>query len=487
MRNLVSRRTILRGAGVALALPWMESLVPKAARAAAPVFPKRFMPIFFPNGAPVAYWPPTGQGAGAAWSLSPCQQPFEALKSKIIVVSNLQSFSCARADQSVEPSHGRLGGMWLTSVDSDKVRDELDVPEGNGISIDEEIAQKTSDKTAIQSLQVGISTVTSFCDGRPCSLSQSVSWVSPTQPLYKEVNPQAVFDRLVGAGAATGGGGGPVGPDPEAERRRLLKKSVLDAVIDNAESTNARLSVSDRMKLDQFLTSVRALEERVTMVGNTMTPSAECVVMQRPGMPAQYGLTNGANGYDKAAHADVMNDLIVMALQCDTTRIISYMLDDERSEFVYNHLTQREFTAQGSTPGSGTCSEYHGLQHAGDSNNGFATITWWMSSKVAELCQKLDAIPEGDGTLLDHSVVVFGSGMQGSNHDANKLPTMIIGGGNGTFKTDQHVVLPEAPSERAIRDLWFTIANNYFGLGLTTFGVDVTGRSIAPIGEILNT
>jgi hypothetical protein len=205
----------------------------------------------------------------------------------------------------------------------------------------------------------------------------------------------------------------------------------------------------------------------------------------QPGTPVQYGLSNGQNGYDKGDHADVMNDLIVMALRCDATRVISYMMEDARSDFVYDHLTERHFDVTGSIEGTGQVGGYHGLQHAGDSNNGFATINWWQSLKISELAQRLDAIEEGDGTLLDHTIIQYGSGMHGSNHDANELPMVLIGGGDGVLTTDQHVVFDPTPNDGQLRDLYYTIANAYFELNIDSFGTHVDGKANALISEML--
>src|SRR5690606_11656911 len=196
----------------------------------------------------------------------------------------------------------------------------------------------------------------------------------------------------------------------------------------------------------------------------------------RPDAPRQNTET-----YHKGDHADAMNDLIVMALRCDATRIISYMLEDERSEFTYDHVQRREFTATGSTPINGTCPEYHGGGQHG-SQNDFASITMWNVGKVAELCSRLDAITDPDGaTVLDNTVVFFGGCMHGSNHRCNELPTALIGGGNVGLRQDQHIVYASRP----LRDLHFTVMNHVMGMDQTDFGEDRTGKPIALLNEIM--
>jgi hypothetical protein len=228
---------------------------------------------------------------------------------------------------------------------------------------------------------------------------------------------------------------------------------------------------------------VRETEKAATAVsGGMQMAGTMCNTIDAPTLKASYGMANAAGGYNKGAHVDVMNELVVMALTCDATRIISYMLEDERSEFVYDHVPKRAFTANGSGAGSGTCGNYHGSQHGGDSNNDFATINWWQSSKVADLCSKMNAISEGEGTLLDNSLVYYASCMHGGNHHTDDLPVALIGGGGGVFKTDQHVLFAQ---ELPLRDLYFTIMNSYFELGVASFGVSTKGAQNKLVSEIL--
>jgi hypothetical protein len=225
--------------------------------------------------------------------------------------------------------------------------------------------------------------------------------------------------------------------------------------------------------------AVRTVEQRATAVGGTMTDS--CEAPSSPGVPATYGLANGTDGYDKGAHADAMNDIITMALSCDMTRVISYMLDDARSEFVYDHVTMREFDDAGSVEGNGQPGNFHGSQHAGEKNNGFASINHWLSQKVADLCLKLDAIPEGDGTLLDNTVVFYASCMRGGDHASNDLPVVLLGGGGAGLKTDQHI---RFDADRPLRDLYFTLLNDVYGAGVDSFGVHIQGAPNQRIAEL---
>ena len=491
INRFLSRRLVLRGAGVALTLPWLESLLPtKTAQGATGTAPKRYMPIYLPNGAihdSKDLWTPTGVGTAATWTLSPILDVFSAaLKAKMNVMSKFENGSAFNNDgsNSVEPSHGRQPGAWLTCVDPGPIRQKLNVGEANAISLDQIMATHAAfkGKTPLASLQLGLSTVLSFCDGQPCSNSRSVSWSGPTTPMYKQVDPLEVFNKIAGV-IKPAAGGAPTGPDPEALKRVARNKSVIDAVLENATRTQARLGKGDKMRIDEFLTSVREVEKRVTGVSMGMGGVA-CAAIATPTMATVHPDSPKQNtgSYNKGTHADVMNDLIVMALQCDATRIITHMLEDERSEFTYDHVKVRNFAMPGAPEGSGTCPEYHtGGQHGG--LNEFASISRWNAGKVAELATRLDAIKEADGSsILDNTVIFFAGCMRGSNHKCNDLPVALIGGGALGLRQDQHVDLGNRP----LRDLHYTMMNKVFDMSdVTAFGQNLTGAPLKVVSEIV--
>jgi hypothetical protein len=494
MNRFVSRRLVLRGAGVALALPWLESLLPtKSAQAqAAGSAPKRYMPIFLPNGAihnQLDVWTPAQMGVGAAWTLSPVLDLFSpALKAKMNVLSKFENGSAFNLDgsSSVEPSHGRQPGAFLTCVDPGAIRKKLNVGEANAISLDQIMATHPAfkDKTSIPSLQLGLSTVLSYCDGQPCSNSRSISWSGQTTPMYKQVDPLEVFNKIVGVIKPIGNMGGSTMPDVESMKRAARNQSIIDAVLENASRTEAKLGAADKMRLDEFLTSVREVEKRVTGVSMGMGGVA-CSAIAKPTMATVHPDAPKQNTatYNKGTHADAMNDLIVMALQCDATRIITHMLEDERSEFTYDHVKVRTFTATGSTDGNGgTCPEYHGGCQHGSLDN-FGSVVRWNAGKVAELATKLDAIKEPDGTsILDNTVIFFAGPMRGSDHSCHDLPVALIGGGALGLKQDQHVDFGKRP----LRDLHFTMMNKVFGMAdVKDFGQDLTGTPIKVVSEIV--
>ncbi|HEY6879494.1 MAG TPA: DUF1552 domain-containing protein [Polyangiales bacterium] len=472
----LSRRALLRGAGVCLALPYLESLAPRAKAQAAPL--KRLVVCYFPNGTSAAHWPVSGTGSDFA--LSPILQPLASHKTRMSVFTNLENYSSMQADQGVEPSHSRLCGAFLTCVDADKVTSQLKVEIANGISMDQVIAQKQS--TPLRSLELGLSTLNSSTDGRHPALSRSIAWASPTQPLYKEVNPQAVFDRLVASGATEG----VLDPQAAAQaaRRRALRLSALDFVRESASSLSAKLGREDRPKLEEYLTAVRSLEQRTRNLSADMDAqsNAMCKLIARP---TQAYALNVSDGYSRATHASLMNELIVMALRCDVTRVITHMLDDARSDFVYDHVTQRKFSLTGSVEGSGPCGGYHGLQHAGDSNDGFASINWWFSSQMAALCDLMSKVPEGEGTLLDHTLIVYGGAMHGGDHDARPLPMALLGGTKAGIRANQHLDYTDIAAGKPLRDLYYTIIKGYFGIDIASFGTSLSGQPNQLISELL--
>jgi hypothetical protein len=477
-----TRRQVLKGAGVALSVPWLETFAPRTARAQAAAAKKRYLGIYQPNGT-AQYWMPTGAGSGAGWTLSPLLQPFAAVKSKMTVFANLANNlpygGVTYTNSKGLGSHGADGATTWTSVPVSGPGNN-----NNGISVDQVVANLLAagptTKTYLPSLQVGLSTHDSYGDGLPFQHSRSMSWKSPTEPLYKQVNPQAVYDQLV-AGRPTSSNMTTM-VDPMAERRRLLRKSSLDYIVESSTALQLRLSTSDKMRLDQFLSSVKTLETQVASVQGSMpgVAIAGCPAPPaRAAAPVAVGMT--APGYNRNDHADVMVNLVAMAIQCDITRSVSFMLDDERSEFAYNFLFERSFTPTGSAPNPANLpvGEYHGLQHSGDRNNnitpGFATIGWWNSTKVAALAALLDATSEGAaGTALDNTVLFYAGGMHGGDHLNNNLPVAILGGGALGLKQDTFL---STGAELQLSDVHFSILQKIFGYTGAAFGV---GKNLVP-------
>lgn len=499
MIRKLSRRHVLRGAGVALALPWLEAMGPTGgARAADGVSPKRFLHLYFPNGATTLWWRTSGSGAGDAWQLSPLLAPFEPLKQKMLMVRQLGNFTWRRdlltmspawttyrerndfcgvcrmpAGGYVIPSHSRCPAALLNCIDGDAYRQSRNQNVGtspmNGETVDQLLARTLPKETPLSSMQLGLFNGNGGLDERHSAMSRNMSWDQNGTALGKDLDPAQVFDKLV----ATGAGAGMTDPnaEAEAERRRALDLSALDSIGDSATALQARLGASDRERLDRFLTGVRELEMKTQAV---VRPEPNCAPATIPDDVS-----------DALLRSRAMNDLMIMALQCDVTRIITYMLDNSRSDLVYSWVQRRDFENGGATVG-GTATAYHESQHHTGTSADFASITRWHIEAVADLLVKMDAIVEpSGGSLLDNSAVIFCSDMHHGDHAAFDLPFLMFGGA-GTFRQNELVMLPEAIEDiRQMRDVHFTILNQFFGLGVASFGEDMRGIPNQLVTELL--
>lgn len=502
MKPKTTRRHVLRAAGVALALPWLESLNAPLGHAADAAAPKRFIPVYFPNGASVLWWRTTGSGSGSSWQLSPLLSAFEPFKKKMQLIRQLGNFSwrsdlltmspawntsrerndfcgvCKMPSGAyIVPSHSRDPSALLNCIDGDTYRESKGQNKAtssmNGETVDQLIARSVTTKTPLASMQLGLLDGVGGLDERHSAMSRNMSWSKEGTALGKDLDPKRIFDKLVASGA------GASAMDPaavaEAARRRALDSSALDGLVDSATGLQQRLGKSDRERLDQFLTGVRELEEKVKRVPTDSTGGASCKPITLP-----------ANMSGSDARAKVMNDLIVMALECDVTRVVSYMLDNSRSDLVYSWVPRRDWEKDGATVG-GTCTAYHESQHHTGISPDFASITRWHIEVMADLLKKMDAVQDAaGGTLLDNSLVMFASDMHHGDHASFDLPMALFGGGSGTFKQDQIVSLPETIEDmRQLRDVYFTILNEYFELGVTSFGTDLRGVPNRLVTELL--
>jgi hypothetical protein len=457
-----TRRNFLRGAGVALALPWLESLATRPAHGASTLARRRFVSMNFPNGVS-NFWKPQRVGAGDAWQLSPILAPLAPLKKQVTVLGDVGNYGPWNGH--IEPSHANLYGGFLTCIKASG-----STSANRGISVDQVIANGIGSATPIPSLQVGLSTLDSYTDGLPAADSRSVSWAAADKPLFKLVDPQQVFDKLFNV------------TTPPRPNTSAADKSILDQVLGQAQTLRPALSTSDRARVDEFLTSVRTVEQNIATLA--MTPA--CMSGMRP--VESYGVSMVPPDYNRDTHADIMIDLVTLALQCDLTRVVTFMLDDARSDFVYDFLSLRNFTTTGSTPAATPTAlgGLHGLSAAGDSNSGWATINYWFVEKLVRLCQKLQAIPDGPaGSVLDQSVVWFGTEMHGGNHDGLDLPLLYVGSGGGRLVVDHYIDFVSRPAGENLASVYFTFLNKVFDLGVASFGVGLgdfvsAGREIIP-------
>jgi hypothetical protein len=464
-KSWMSRRNVLRGAGVGLALPWLESLGAPPARAQAAGPTKRYLLFYFPCGT-ADFWNPKGEGA--AWQLSPLLEPLAKHKQYLQLLTNVGQEELYNQGRNPNPSHS----LYCAPSFSCTVPDVKN-PIIGGPTVDQVIAQSIGGGTPFRSLQLGCATMVSSSDGRHPSMTRSISWAASDQPLYKEVNPQAVFDSLVTQIA-------PGGMNAANETLAKLKKdrelSVLDYVLKDATSLQSKLSVSDRRRLDQFLTSVRDVEGRVKLQGSIMAGTTK--TYERPALSASQSERRGTDasdpaGYNRNTHAELMNDLIAMAFETDLTRVISHMLDDARSDYHYEFLKKRSFTSTGSTESdaqldsvqSGGELGYHGLSH--NDQQGFATVNYWMMQKFASLLDRLTVKDEATGkSVLDDTIILFMSGMKGSGHELLELPVVLATGGT-LLKKDYRTTFA---GQARLADLHLTLMQAGFGMDIQNFG-----------------
>jgi uncharacterized protein DUF1552 len=482
-----TRRQVLKGAGVALSVPWLETFETKKANAAGTAPLRRYMNVYWPNGTADGYlW--GGAGAGASMTLAPILQPLQPNLAKTLVLGAVGNYSPWGSH--VEPSHGNNMATSWTGVKANgpgSINSSISIDQAIGNQI--QAANGGKLPTVLHSLQVGLSTLDSYTDGLPGPHSRSISWKDAATPLYKLISPQNVFDTLV-MGGLPQGGNMTTTPDPTALRRQALQKSALDYIIESSQSLQTRLSSSDVQRMAQFLTSVRDLETRVVASSMPTQTAAGCTELPRPTQTAVDNLPYPA-GFNRGLHATLMIDLVVMAYQCDLTRVVSFMLDDARSDFVYDFITNRKFSQTGSTAGTGTVAGYHGLQHAGDMNDGFATITYWNMSQLNDMVTKITAIKEGAGTAMDSTIIHAHSGMHGGNHDGLNIPVVLMGTGGGVFKTGQAINFAGGTSVdgsksingKNLQDVHLTILNKVFGATQAQFGTAM-GSFVGTTGVI---
>lgn len=401
-----SRRLFLGGAGAAIALPFLESLRPRRARGGAAEAPKRFLAYYVPCGMVMSRWTPAA--TGAAWAATPILQPLDtaALRPKVSILSGLDNRP-GRSDGGGDHAAGTGSFLTCTHVRKTAGSDIL-----NNISLDQVLAPVLSAGLSYPSLELGTDGGSSVgdCDtGYSCAYARSIAWAGPTTPLPKQTNPRAVFDRLF------------AGYDAEASaaeiaRRQRYRTSVLDHAIDQASTLRTQLGRTDQAKLDEYLTSVRELEVRVA------TPPRVC----QPG-------TRPADGLSFAARARAMADLMVVAFQCDLTRVITFMLGNAGSGATH--------------PQVGVTESHHELSHhmmAASNFDKLTLIEQWEVGELAYLLDRLDTIEDAPGiSVLDNTIVFFSSEIEdGDAHRHTNLPVVIAGGGAGTIVQGTHTRFP---------------------------------------------
>jgi len=443
-RHPFSRRTFLRGLGTLVALPALESLAPvRSLAAAAAGKPAVRMAFFFvPNGVHMPDWTPATEGADfqLPWTL----QPLQPFKNELLMLSGLTQ-DHGRANGDGGGDHARSAASWLTGAQPLK-------SEGAqiraGMSVDQHAANVVGKHTRFPSLELGLEPgrMGGKCDsGYACAYQNNISWRTDSTPAAREINPRAVFERFFSTALGKEQG-------EAAKRRQLFRKSILDFVLDDASALSRKVSGHDKQKLDEYLTAVREIEERVAAAERQVTEANKGVI-------ADYEIPEGVpESYEE--HAKLMMDMLVLAFQTDSTRVATLMLANEGSNRAYRNIA----ISRG----------HHELSHHQgnpDNHRQLREINRFHIRQFAYLLNKLRSIPEGDGTLLDHCMLLYGGGLaDGNAHEHGNLPLLMAGRAGGTILPGRHV---RHPAETPMCNLFVSMLER-MGAPVSSFG-DSTG------------
>ncbi len=407
----ISRRTVLRGAGATLALPLLEAMVPAAtALAQTAADPKpRFVGCFVPHGMAPGYWVPDKEGTGFEFPF--CFKPLEPYRDHVTILSGLHS-------RSAEPPPGVTGAdHWVAAafLCANKPKKTAGADVYAGTTIDQIIAQKIGQETLLPSMQLAVEDPganSSNCgEGYSCTYTNTISWSSPTQPLPMELNPQVVFERMFGDGSTI----------EERAARRQRDRSILDSLRSSVSRLRRDFGPSDRARLDEYTDDVREIERRlqIAMKASTVAPADMTVPV---GVPQSFD-----------EHIKLQFDLLALAFQADLTRVGTLLFARD--------LTGRTYP-ESEAPTVG----FHGGSHHGEDPiriDQFSKINQYHVKMLAHLVAKLTKTQDGDGTLLDHSLVLYGSNMGNPNqHFHYDVPHALVGGLNGTLKGGRHLAYP---------------------------------------------
>lgn len=408
----LSRRTLLRGVGAALALPWLEAmqvrkLLGSEQENAPSKAPVRMAVLFMPNGVPPKKWTPEGEGA--EFKLSPILEPLAAHKKDILVLTQLWN----KNSDSGDGHYVKTAGLLTSTTINKTVGVDLNC---NGVSMDQVAAQKIGHLTPLPSIELGIEPVAVGIDGvvgYTRVYGAHIAWRGPTSPLAKEINPRLAYERIVRAGQQGGA-------SLQADR------SVLDMVMEDAQELQGRLGANDRRRVDEYLESVRALEQRMERLANTQgdpwKPRASYDGMAKPedAIPKQH-----------LEHCRLMIDLMVLAFQTDTTRVATFMFGNSVSNINFSWL-------------DGVKDAHHSLSHhqnEEDKLRQYEIIAKWHMEQYAYMLERMKSLREGEQSLLENSMVMFGSDLRDGNaHDPHNLPIVLAGQGGGRITTGRHVI-----------------------------------------------
>ena len=399
------RRTFLRGAlGAMVAMPFLDAMVPAlTAQAKRPI---RFGAIYVPNGIYPQQWHP--ETTGSSFEFKPIMQPLEPYRSHLVTISGMKA---PDGNPDMGGVHMGASAAWLNGIGPDTDQANYTVVKSRK-SVDQFIADKIAEDTPLRSLQVGtedMGTSAGACDGYPCVFFNSISWRDDTSPLPVAVNPRVTFERIFGeSGSAS---------------RRLAnmrrKQSLLDSVAEEAGRMRRALGPADNAILDEYLTNIRDVEQQLARMDARAAAVPE-------GAVAPLGIPDNIDD-----HLTVTYDLMLLAFQADISRVFTFMVGHEGSGRSYAHI--------------GIPEPHHPVSHHGDTAEGiakYAKLTTYHVAKLSEFIGKLQATADGDGTLLDRSMIYFGSGMgNGNAHDRNNPPVLVMGGANGQLKGNRHIAV----------------------------------------------
>ncbi len=439
------RRTFLRGVGAVLALPVLDAMVPalSAASKVAVSSPTRLSFVYVPNGVIMDQWTPSL--SGAAYELPPILEPLAAFRDQMLVLSGLDHNNGVAREGEGGGDHSRSSAVWLTGAHPRKT-EGADLRAG--ISVDQVVAREFRKHTQLASLEMALddNAVVGTCEtGYSCAYNNTLCWRSPNTPVPMENKPRAVFERLFGDLEST---------DTAARLARIRQeRSLLDSVTQDVARLTRGLGTKDRAKLTEYLDSIRDIERRIQIAEKQS--DRELPSVDRPvGVPSTF-----------AEHAKLMMDLQVLAYQTDMTRVTTFMMGREATTRVYHELDIRE--------------GYHPLSHHQNDAAKIEQVTRidiLHTQIFAYFLEKMQSTPDGDGSLLDHSMIIYGSGLSDGNlHEHYDLPVLLVGGGSGRIQGGSHLQYPE---HTPMSNLFLALMDK-LGVQQERFG-DSTGRLVLP-------
>ena len=434
-KKSLPRRTFLRGAGAAIALPFLESMMPAMTPLAqtSAKSPLRFGGVYLPNGCVMDYWMP--KTTDGTLEITPVLKPLEPFRNQMTVIGNLSRAGGKNSTDHAVSSAGWLTGALAKQTEAEDIR--------VGVGFDQLLARQIGQDTPFPSLEFATEDFSGYVGGcvpgYSCAYMNTIAWASETEGLPMEINPRAAFERMFGR----------AGTPARRETRRNEDRSILDSITQEARGLRARVGTTDRVRLDGYLEKIREIERRIQ---NAEAHNAsEVKTLDAPlGIP---------EAFDE--HMALMFDLLLVAWQSDMTRVFTFMTGREASQRTYPALGFKE--------------THHDISHHGgqaEKKQQHTRINTYFALLFASFLEKLRNSPEGDGSILDHSLIAFGAGMSdGQAHNSYPLPLAMIGGAGGRVKGNRFLVAPEWTS---IASLWLGVSSMY-GLSLEKFG-ESTGR-----------